>query len=416
MMATDYFQMTHRSRHRIIALLTLAVGGMLLSNKVLAQSGWFLSPALEAARVYDDNIFFSPTQPLDDYIIRVSPAIATGYRSVPLTLEGAYTVDVERYREHSELDSDHVREDTALDLIYQANQLLTFLADANHIETEIAGELSPETSLELGRSRAERYTFNPAAIYQFDRVTVGTMSFNFTRDEFVGGVSSKTNALTLNRDKRINPRSIVSTGYRFERFNFDPGENVGTHTLFAGITHELTRLTSVSILAGPQFSHGSVEAEVAASLAHQFDRGDFNLMYSRDQTSIIGLAGITITENIAAIYSHALGSDGYISLRSGFSRSELGGLEADISTSAFETGYQLTRYLRLFAVYEHSSQRGSLEPTDDFDQINRNIMWLGFAAGAPPRTELTPRPRVGVPTTLFEGLIPGTESNSMEAR
>jgi hypothetical protein len=381
-----------RSARRALICLLICVAS-LAPEAVQAQSdsGWLVKPSLLTALAYDDNIFFSNEDAaLDDRILRLSPALEAGYRSVPTAFNAYYTLDAQRYDRYSQLDDSRIREAGELNFSHESTPRLTLLADASHIKTQVPGELDPQTGLELGRAQAERFYFSPSAVYQFNRLTTGSASYAFNRDEVVGGIGSETRVLALHVDRLINRRDTFRIGYHAEQFEFENGDSVDMQVLLLGATRQFTPQTSLTLLAGPRLTEGEeedeVDPEIAASMLHEFSRGDFGLTYTRRQTTVIGLAGSAATQNLSAALVYPLGNSLGVRAETSFITSELGDLEADAVVTDVEVGYRLGDYLTMIGAYEFNSQRGSLDMSG-FGDINRNVVWLGLVIAPPVRTD-----------------------------
>ncbi len=393
--------MDTRILRRIAARLILAGGG-LLPGVALADSGLFAAPSIAVEEVHDDNLFAAPSQPQADRFLRVSPAIEAGYRSVPMSLRGLYTFDAERYTRHPELDTNRAREHSALDFRYEPTSSLTLLADAGYIKTLTPGELTPETGLQFGRARAESLTFSPSLVYRFNHVDTGTATYRFTRNKLAGEVGSDTHTAVFDIDRRLAERDTASFRYRYDQFRFDTGDTVNAHTLLGGGTHELTPQTAVTVLGGPRFSEGSVDPEVSATLSHKLERGELGLAYTRSQTAVLGVVGPVDTEALSATLSYSIGSSIELRAVPAYLSSKHNGLRARVSAMDLEAGYRIARFLTLIGSYQFSSQRGSID-APGFGDISRNVVLLGLVVAAPERAGSESRPRVLMPSTLFEG-------------
>src|SRR5437667_5447810 len=98
------------------ALVLLAVLGLLVvPTSVWAQAGFYLTPSLTLAGVYDDNIFNETGGKnrnaaaaghgrVADFSGRVTPGFSLGYQSDPLNVLLSYSFTFERFLEHSALD------------------------------------------------------------------------------------------------------------------------------------------------------------------------------------------------------------------------------------------------------------------------------------------------------------------------
>jgi hypothetical protein len=383
---------------RKFALSAILVGVGLQPDLAVAQaqlqSGWFVTPALTAVAIYDDNLFFSPAQPQDDRILRLSPVIETGYRSDPLTLSGRYTRDAERYARHTELDSNQTRELASLDFRYLPTRLLTLAADASYIKTQTPGELNLESGVERARIGAERVSVSPAAAYRFDRLTVGTMTYTIARDRLTGGITTDTHTLASGVDRRLTRQDVVNVGYTWRRFIFDGEESITSHSLIGGGTHEFTPRTSASLSGGPRYADGSTEPEISASLRYALDRGDVALTYTRSPTTVVGQAGVVTTQSLGVVFSYRPEPSTEIRVTPTIFSSTRGDLGSKVYRMILDASYRLTRYVSLFGSYQFSSQHGSLEVADDVG-ISRNLYLLGVVIAEPTRegSVLPTRPR-----------------------
>lgn len=387
---------------REIAQRLILIGSGLLPGASLAQMGWFATPSLSAAHVYDDNLFSTPSQRERERILRLSPAIEAGYRSDPLDVRGRYTSDAERYARHPELDTNQAREQAGVDFRYQPTHKLTLAADASYIKTQTPGELNLDTGLEHERIRAERLSFSPTVAYRFDRLTVGTTTYAYTRDELEGGMRTDTHAMALSIDRRFTRQDVMNVGYTLQEFRFDGQDRVTSQALTVGDTHQFTPRTAVALSGGPRFSDGSIDPELSASLRQRLERGELALTYTRGATTAIGQAGVATTEALGASAAVRFGSSLEIRVAPSFLSSTRGSLQADVVRADIEAGYRLTDTLSLFGSYQFSRQRGSLDTRSDAD-VRRNIILFGIVI-APPRARgdsvLLTRPRI--PSALGE--------------
>src|SRR3989454_11877340 len=97
-------------------LRVVFVAGVLLPSAAPAQTGYYLTPSLSVAEVYDDNLFYTPSPRTHDFFTRTSPGLKAGYQSAPLKVEGSYTFDSEVYSRHTELTHPLVRQRGLIEL------------------------------------------------------------------------------------------------------------------------------------------------------------------------------------------------------------------------------------------------------------------------------------------------------------
>lgn len=376
--------------------LVLVLAGC-TSGGPTAQAGFFATPSLSLAEIYDDNLFLSESQPEDDFVSRLSPAIEAGYQSVPLTLKARYVLDAEYYAQHPELDTSRARTNAAMESRYQPTRLLTFSADASYTKTQRPGELNLETGVERMRAQAERLSLGPSVAYRFDPLTAGTAAYAFTRDRLADAVETDTHTAALRFNRRMSARYTASLAYTFREFRFDQADTTASQALTLGGTYAFTPQLLATVLAGPRFFEESVDPEVSASLRHMQKRGEFSLNYTRSQSTLIGLAGAVDTRTLGATAAYTLGPSLTILAAPSFAASTRAGLEAEVYRMNLEANYRITESLSCIASYQFSSQRGSVDTPGDVE-INRNVVLLGIALGQPTRMEAALRTQGPLPS------------------
>jgi len=173
-----------------VAFAQVFVAGVLLPTAAPAQTGYYLTPSLSIAEVYDDNVFYSPSPRTHDFFTRISPGLKAGYQSAPLTVEGSYAFDSEVYSQHSELTTPQVRQRGLIELKATPVQVLTLSLPVSYFQSRTPTELNLTTGLAVGRVRAERYTTNPGFTYRFDPLTTAKGDYAFSKDLLAAGITA----------------------------------------------------------------------------------------------------------------------------------------------------------------------------------------------------------------------------------
>lgn len=372
--------MAIRELRRVAAALIL-VGGASLPAAAMAQGGFFATPSCALTEVYDDNLFLSASQPEEDFISRLSPAIEAGYRSVPLILKGRHIVDAESYARHSDLDTSRARAHTGIDFRHQLTRLLTLSADANYTRTQRPGELNTETGIALERAHAERLSLGLAAAYRFDPATTGTAAYTFTRDELAGGLGTDTHTTVLSLNRRVTPRDAASVAYTFRRFLFDGVDAVTSQVVAVGWTQALSARTTATLVGGPRFSEGSTDPELSASVRHIRKRGELSLGYTRSQSTIIGQAGTVDTQTFGAAAAYSPGPSWEVRAAPSWLSSARGDLQTDVYRMHLDAHYRVAKFLSLLGSYQLSVQRGSLDAPGG-EEVARTVVLLGIVLAA----------------------------------
>ena len=198
---------------RVVLAQTFVAGGLLPAaaqaqllppTAAPAQTGYYLTPSLSVAEVYDDNLFFAPSSREHDFLTRTSPGLQAGYQSAPLTVAGGYSFDSEIYSRHPELTTPQMRQRGSIDVKATPIQVLTLSVSMAYFQTKTPVELNLETGLAARRVLAERYTANPAFTYRFDSLTTAKGDYAYSKDLLAGGVTIDSHIETLTLDRRLS--------------------------------------------------------------------------------------------------------------------------------------------------------------------------------------------------------------------
>src|SRR3989449_8648880 len=171
-------------------LRVVFVAGVLLPSAAPAQTGYYLTPSLSVAEVYDDNLFYSSSPRTHDFFTRISPSLKAGYQSAPLTVEGSYAFDSEVYSQHSELTTPLVRQRGLIELKATPVQVLTLSLPVSYYQSRTPTELNLTTGLAVAPVRAERYTTNPGFTYRFDPLTTAKGDYTYSKDLLAAGITA----------------------------------------------------------------------------------------------------------------------------------------------------------------------------------------------------------------------------------
>jgi len=336
------------------------VAGVLLPTASPAQTGYYLTPSLSVAEVYDDNLFYTPSPRTQDFFTRTSPGLKAGYQSAPLTVEGSYTFDSEIYKQHKELTTPLVRQRGSIELKATPDQVLTLSVPVSFFQTRTPTELNLQTGLAVGRVRAERYTTNPAFSYRYNPLTTAKGDYTYSKDLLAGGITIDSHIVNLTLDSRLSPRDTVGPGYIGRRFEFSGFPAVTSHAFTLGWSHDLTPLTTFTLRGGPRLTEGTVDRlpEASASISHKLKRGQLSLSYVSTLTPVFGLTTALTAQSITAAATTELLPKLQLSAAPAFYKiSEP--FKATVYAMNLEASYQLTKTLALQASYLFYIQQGS---------------------------------------------------------
>jgi len=346
-------------------LLPTAVPAQLVpSTSAPAQAGYYVTPSLSVAEVYDDNVFFTTSPRTHDFLTRISPDLKAGYQSVPLTVAGGYTFDSEIYSRHSELTSAQVRQRGSLEVKATPDPVLTLSVSGSYAQTKTPAELNLETGLAARRVLAERYTANPGFIDRFDPLTTVKGDYTYSKDLLAGGVTIDSNIENLALDHRLSPRDTVGPWYVGRQFAFAGFPALTSHAFTLGWSHELTPLTSFTLRGGPRLTEGTVDRlpEASASIRHTLKRGDLSLTYASTLATVIGQSAAARAQGITAKATTELLPRLELSAGPAVYRVSSDAFKATVYSVLLDASYKLTKTLALQASYQYSFQRGSFNP------------------------------------------------------
>src|SRR2546422_4394985 len=337
------------------------VAGDLLPTASPAQTGYYLTPSLSVAEVYDDNLFYTPSPRTQDFFTRTSPGLKAGYQSAPLTVEGSYTSDSEIYKQHKELTTPLVRQRGSIELKATPDQVLTLSVPVSFFQTRTPTELNLQTGLAVGRVRAERYTTNPAFTYRYDPLTTAKGDYAYSKDLLAGGITIDSHIVNLALDSRLSPRDTVGPGYLGRRFEFSGFPALTSHAFTLGWSHDLTPLTTFTLRGGPRLTEGTVDRlpEASASIRHKLQSGELSLAYASVLTTVFGLTNSVKSQSITATATTQLLSTLRLSVAPAFYKISSEAFKATVYVMNLEASHQLTKTLAWAAAYQFSLQQGS---------------------------------------------------------
>lgn len=371
--------------------------GLVLSSAVAPFAGvsvyadGYFVPSITLAGVYDDNIFVTAGIRDEDYIARATPGLEGGYISPKAIMRASYARDLETYGEHSELNSNSMREFADVSIDYQANAAVLLAFDFAYTLSQVPSELNlSSVGLGAGRTEGERTTAKPGMEYRFSETATGLLEYMWTAENLVDGIESTINQLNGEFEHAINSRNQMIYGYSYSQYEFTNGLTQHVHTPRVGLIHDFSERTMITAQAGPRIEEDTVDVNASVILSHIYSAGQIDLRYDRDVTTLIGEAGIVQVETVGASLVHRLSSTLEVSLTPSFgevSRPRTDIDDAEIYRIGTELRWDTNDAVTFFASYSYSYQESTFE---DFDptEIPRNLFTLGMTLRLPNRNSL----------------------------
>lgn len=414
--------MTAGRRSGFLAGLLLLAGWALVPNLAQAQPGFYATPLVATAAVYDDNVFSVPSDPPPtpaagggrvfdregDFITRFSAGVQGGYKSEPFTLLADYGIDADVYSEHSSLNEYPTRQLATVSVGYLPTRRLIFGLRGSYRDSKTARDLNlaqlvdpqsgtqvfASTNLEARPEFAREYSASSSVGYRWSRVLDARASYDFQRTEQDGSNESQSVNAVLNW--AASRRHALLGGYALRVFSFgddrqSSGQNLQnedetSHTLVAGWRIQVTRLLDLSLQGGPRFSGGSADAEASARASYRLRRGRLSFAYVRSQSTAVGRTGVVDSDSFTGGSSYQITRRLGVGSGVAFSTNRLDTSDADVVQATFGVAYALTEWLSFtvshrFAFQDERFDRSATSTTGaGREKTYHNIALIGVRA------------------------------------
>jgi len=170
-----------------------------------------LVPSLKVQETYDDNVTFSRTDKQDDFVTSINPELMLDYATELLSLKSTAAVDLLRYADDSDLDTENYR--LALSGDYGVMERFTLSGNFSYLkDTTLESELE-ETGLVNLREDRERYTGGGGISYKLSqRSDVGLdYTYGDIRYDSQDQVDYDSHSLTFSYNRYFNDQLDVFT-------------------------------------------------------------------------------------------------------------------------------------------------------------------------------------------------------------
>lgn len=357
----------------VLAALALA----LVAAPAMAQTG-YISPSLSAGLVYDDNTTSSATDPQDDFILRVTPAIEAGWRGPRGLFSAIHSFDMERYKENTRFDDVQIRRHTRVEGDYRVTERLDFAASATTAATDAPGDLVPDLGLELGRvGGARRHTADAEVAYRVTRRMTATAGAGWTLDDVSSGTETTTALGAVGAAFMASERHTWTADYVYRRYEFDSATPIEAHIGLFGWETAMSPRSSLVVQAGPRYTDGGdTTPEVLVATTYDMPASSLSFNFERSMRSVIGRSGLADSYTAWLTYMHRMNADLSLQFTPSYTKLERGDRAVDVARAFVEARYLLNRNLSLRGSYQWRRQDGSLD-TLGSPEIDRNVVFVG---------------------------------------
>ena len=339
-----------------------------------------LIPSLEITEVNDDNLNFSPDEPLRDRVRRVTPALALRFDSPRWSARVSSAVDSEQYASHSALDDSRARERAALTVQYQATSRLALSIDSSFFGTNTLADLNADTALAASRVRGRRFGVTPSARFRMSPTLTVTASASSVATNVVNEIGMRSREEFIGVERRITPRLVFTIDYEHSRFLFTgrTSQSIDSHSLLAGWSRDLGAHDRLTFRAGPRFSGGSPSADVFASLTHGWKHSSIDFSLLRNQTAVIGHSGPVDSESVQSKFSFTPQRQWIAYAEPSVFRTTQDQRQGIVYRISVGTRYAISPFLGADVRYSRDTQHGAIDPLWAHARFSHSTFSVGF--------------------------------------
>ena len=139
-------------------------------------------PSIILGGEYDDNVLFTRTDEIDDYLAVISPSLTLNYASELFKLDAEGIVDVLRYADQNDLNTENQR--YAIDAGYQLMERWSLSGDFSYIkDTTLDSELE-ETGIVYAREDRERFKAGAGLSYQVSELSYMGVNYAYSKTDY----------------------------------------------------------------------------------------------------------------------------------------------------------------------------------------------------------------------------------------
>jgi len=349
-------------------------------------------PSIAFKAGYDDNVLYSRTFEITDYVGIISPALKLDYATEVFNISGSGLVDVLRYAQEKDLD--YERQYYRLDGGYRFAERWNFNGDfAYSKDTTLQTELI-QTGIVNIRSPVDRFDGDLGLSYQLSELSDIGVKYAYVnrsyKDSGLEDYYASSISLPYNRQFN-NGIDIFTVEPRYTRLTSDNSDDHG-YRFMLGWTHRPSETYQFRVFLGPRYTVQKSE-NTGETTSNWGVVGDINLEKTAEVYSILVGFGSDIfnrpstgeLNQIFKLYSRLTRRiterfAARVYARISLTRPDFDDVsnEEDVwyFTVTPSLDYRLTEnhYLRLSYSYQHQYDRN----IEDDPRIARNRVWLSL--------------------------------------
>lgn len=360
-------------REKIRGAVAIVLCSLFCCDSAAFADGDSLVLSLGLKEEYNDNIFFTDEEEVDDFITTVSPGIELRrkYERVSASLKGL--LDASLYSENSDLND--VDQNFNGDFLYLLTQRLSFSAGASYLRDSRPDREIDETGLVLGTDIRKRQHYNAGMGYKLTEITNANFTYAYDREDFdrLDSTDYNSHIIGLGLTHDLNYWLSSTTG----RMNFGYGQydystsDIDYYKLTIGAERQWTEIYSYYFDIGGRVTHSEFDSErtdddstggvVKLGMRYKGELTRGNLFFSHDVGAASGRNGTTERTSVVFLLHRRFAEKLSGSLQGGYylnksDRGELAIDEIDERTVRItpRISYEFSRYFSLEGAYAYA--------------------------------------------------------------
>lgn len=375
----------------------LGVFGLYLSIFITGQvwaDGFNLIPSIALRQEYNDNIFFTESAEIDDFITTVSPGLEIEQRTERLDARVSGRVDGLLYFDHDELND--LDQNYAGRVEYQFTPRMRGSVDASYLRDSRADRDIDISGLVLGTDIRRRQHLGAAGNYALsEKAAIGT-SYAYDKEEFDDVTDSDYNSHNVGLGLTYNLEALWQA--TIGRMNFGyvnvgyTNASVANYSLTFGIERALTEVYRLLVDFGPRFTRTEFDDSAIEDsevwgvrgniiLSYRGEYMDMSLNFLHDVQPASGRAGSTERTGMTATVGYRFSDKFRAALSASYfmNRSERQEFAlSDIEENSFRIQprlrYEFTRDMALETFYSYTL----IEDEEAATEREQNLIFIRF--------------------------------------
>ena len=360
----------------------LCAAAALWCSEVTAQDRLVVEPTLAVAQVRDSNVMNTPEDIIADDVTRTTPGLAVSYTSPRWTVEGALSLDHERYASRSDLDDPRARQQMTLTTRLQASPRTSLRLRGSHVETNTLTELNDFSGLSVERRGGRRLSIEPSATFLIGPRMNVSMAYATSSTVADDGARIEQRGPSIVFTREAIGRETLAVEYAHSEATFTgtSSESIVSDVLRASVTRALGANTRMSLKVGPRMTNGAVGPDAMLSLEHDWKTFEGSVSLVRTETTAIGYSGMLTVDGIETRFVSTPGPRFAAEAIASVSTSRAGSLSGTVYRAGVAASYELFDTLALQLTYDVAMQHGGVDLRLAGAEFSRSKLAFGISS------------------------------------